>query len=82
MKSFEDLYSKYEKNEISLQDFQRRLEAMLGSYDNLTKQDEEFIKTTTNQIELIIFTIPEQSQGNKVRELLPEISRYFQNKSV
>jgi hypothetical protein len=53
MEKFKSLYTKYQQNKISLLDFQLSLEPILGCFEELSKKDEEFIKTTINQIELI-----------------------------
>lgn len=80
MERFEQLYTDYLKGKISLQGFQLRLESILGSYKNLSKDDEEFINSSINNIELIIFTIPDDLQKDKVTTLYPKIINYFKKK--
>lgn len=72
----------YVRGEISLEDFQLRLEPLLGDYEVVSKDDEEFIKKTTNEIELIIYTVPEPLQKEKVLDLIPEILSYARAKDA
>ena len=82
MEGVEQLYYDYSQGKISLQDFQMRLEPILGSYEFLSKEDEEFIKRTINDLELIIYTIPDELQKTKVDSIYPEILNYFKIKEL
>jgi hypothetical protein len=82
MERFQQLYNDYSQNKISLQGFQMSLESILGDYEYLTKDDEEFILNTINKLELIIYTFPEDLQKIEVEIMCPKILSYFKMKEV
>lgn len=71
MEKVEKLYRDYLQSKISLQSLQFQLEPILGNFDSISKADEQFIKSVTNNLELIIYTIPEELQKDKVIGLFP-----------
>jgi hypothetical protein len=81
MNKVEQLCKSYLEGEISLKDFQFRLEPMLGSYGLISIEDEEFIKKTINELELTLYTIPDSQQKDKVVKMLPSIIAYSQAKA-
>lgn len=76
------LCESYLQDEISLKDFQFQLEPLLGSFNSMSKDDVEDIRKIINRLELIIYTIPELSQGIEVKKLIPDIFQYVENKSL
>lgn len=76
------LCERYLRDEISLQDFQFQLEPLLGSFDSMSIENIELVKTIINQLEIIIYTNLESSQKNKVRLIIPEILRYVEEKTT
>lgn len=75
------LLESYLRNQISLNDFQFHLEPLLGSFEGISKDDAEEIKRIVNQLEVIIYTIPESEQKGKVELLIPNILQYVKRKS-
>jgi hypothetical protein len=80
MEKVEKLYRDYLQSKISLQSLQFQLEPILGNFDSVSKADEQFIKSVTNNLELIIYTIPEELQKDEVIGLFPEIFDYIREK--
>lgn len=70
----------YTQDKITLEEFQFQLEPLLGSYDLVSREDEEFIKKTINDLELIIYTVPKDIQKEKVYEFIPKILSYVEHK--
>lgn len=80
MEKVEKLYSDYLLGKLSLHDLQCQLEPALGDFDFISKEDEQFIKTVANELELIIHTVPEESQKEKVVELFPKVFDHLRKK--
>jgi hypothetical protein len=81
MNKIQELWASYARNEISLADFQSRLRPILGDFTERTKEDDEFINKVDNDLEMIVYTLPEEQQKNAAASLLPSIHRYFDSKS-
>lgn len=75
------LVESYLAGDLSLKEFQFQLEPLLGSFDHMSKEDAELVKKIDNQLERIIYTIPESFQKAKVQEIIPEIFSYVKNKT-
>lgn len=75
------LCQSYLESEISLKDFQFQLEPLLGSFESMSKVDVAEVKKIINQMEVIIYTIPELSQKNEVNQLIPKVLHYIKMKT-
>jgi len=80
MNKFQKLWESYTSSEISLVDFQARLRPVLGDYPSRSIEDDEFINSVVNEIELIIYTIPKEKQNKKVLAMFSKINEYVAKK--
>ena len=74
------LYESYRSAEISLKEFQFQLEPLMGSFNDVTKDDLDEIRRLINRLEVIIYTIPESDQRKEVSKMLPEVHVFFERK--
>jgi len=73
MDRIQELCQSYLRGQISVEDFQLRLQPMLGDHIVRSKEDDEFINAVDNEIELIIYTVPKEEQKQRIVELFPRI---------
>jgi len=56
------LYDSFNRGVYSVQGFQFRLEPLVGSYSEVSKETEEAFRRTINELEVILYTIREGEQ--------------------
>lgn len=77
-----ELLELYANGEMSILEFQRRLEPMLGDYEHISPNDSAFVKRVVNEIELIVHGETEENQRPAILRLYPEIRAYLRLKNL
>lgn len=76
--TFETIFERFRNETMSVLEFQRRIDAALNMVATTDEREHERLSTAfVNELELILYTLPEQNQREAALETLEKIVSYL-----